>query len=332
MMETAGLIGLIFAVALFVLELREKQDERVARAWQLLTTAASGNSGKIHALEFLNAQYGCLPAGWEFPTVGQCWKHRTSLTGVNLSSTGLKQGVYLVGLQLPNADLVKADFSGAQLAEANFKNANLLSVDLSGANMNSADLSGANLHFANLSAGVYLGDATLVGANLRYANLENAFLVSANLRNAVLANANLGNAELGFTNLENADLSTAWLQGAKFDSATLVCADLSRADLTSANFGTAKDGLGRIFTAADLRYANLSGADLNDAFVSSEPNELENLTGIWAYEDLPPKNMPQIIAKTISYRRVGENWDAFKMRMAEERMASKDHAPPIACL
>lgn len=217
-LETAGLVGLIFAVGLFVYELRERQDERIARAWQLLTTPAPGNSGKREALEYLNNRYACF-GSW-------CWKERTSLVGLDLSATTHRQTVYLAGLSASGADLTRANMAGTELLNANLSRATLHRANLSGAegrwmdvthaigrraNMSGAKLQGANFtdaafFIADMSGAVFR-EATMIRANLRNSNFTGANLSSTNLSEANLTRANLTSANLLDAELSDADLA-----------------------------------------------------------------------------------------------------------------------------
>jgi hypothetical protein len=135
-----------------------------------------------------------------------------------------------------------------------------------------------SLASANLS-GARLVGATLPGANLIQTNLSGAILFDANLSGAILFDANLPGANLSFP-----DLSRAVLAGANLSGATLHCANLS---------GTY------------LRHANLSGANFSAAKLSKHTD----LTGIWAWADRPPRNMPPEIEAAITYRDPAERKD-----------------------
>ena len=230
-METVGLVGLLVAVGLFVYELRERQDERVARAWTLLTTPAPGNSGKREALEYLNSAHGCLPFGWNLPSFGSCWKERKSLTGIDLSTAVHGGSVSLTGIELVGADLRGSD--------------------LSGSNFFGADLTGVNLFISNASR-VNFNSATLRYTDLTAVDLSNSLMIAADL------------------------------QGANFFRAKLVGTSLSRANLSN----------------ADMRNADLSNADLQNIVT----DENTALTGIWAWADRRPKNMPPEIEAVIELR------------------------------
>lgn len=168
-----GVIALVVAAAAFVIDLYDRQEERVVRAWQLVTTQAAGNSGKKEALEYLNRRETIF--GW--PAEADHWaydvlplKRRVDLVGIDLSVEKGQTGAFLVDVQLPGANLRKAKLAGAILTRAN-----LLGADLEG-----ADLTGAQL----------------VGANLTHAVLDRARLVSANLKEASFASARLFLTEL----------------------------------------------------------------------------------------------------------------------------------------
>ena len=83
---------LAIAIALVALfsDLSYRREQRTARAWELLSTPISGNSGKAAALQFLNH------AGWMSPFVIEVgwlpWtKQRTSLVGIDLIPPVLAQ-------------------------------------------------------------------------------------------------------------------------------------------------------------------------------------------------------------------------------------------------
>ncbi len=226
-------VAVVTAVIAFMFQLDDMKADRDARAWDLLTKDASGNSGKIEALEYLNSHHPLAipnPRRWGVPLGPKAkdaksdlpkemilirnwgpWKTRTPLTGINLSrkkneETGqwMSAGVYLRGINLANADLSSTNLSGAYLSSANLWGANLDSANLSGvrlayanlggAGLERSDLSGARLHASNLS-GAYLTDANLQGANLSFANLRGAYFARANLRGANLADADLSDTE-----------------------------------------------------------------------------------------------------------------------------------------
>ena len=150
-----GNIGLIIAVATYVGSEKQRRDAEVLSAWQTITSAyeQGGSGGRIQALEFLNASPG---ANWrrKFPwfcaPVSICVWPAQSLSGVDLSRNTLQQdrgdlviGVYLAGIQLPQARLWNANFRDAYLRGANLQGAQLWGADFRGAYLINTNLQGA---------------------------------------------------------------------------------------------------------------------------------------------------------------------------------------------
>ncbi len=207
-LERAGLIFLIPTAYVLIVDLEDRQAQRIAQAWQLITQNAPGNSGKVQALEYLNIADCYLPhdpTKWElfkscgFTALFVSPKQKEPLSGIDLSEKTHSSSVYLYGSKL----------SRAELRGANLSIANLNKADLSGASLYEADLSGASLLFANLS-GTDLYGANLSGANLHEADLSGASLMNANLSGADLVDADLSGARLrGALNLVQQNLDDA---------------------------------------------------------------------------------------------------------------------------
>lgn len=317
-MEALGLIGLIFAAGLFVYELRERQDERIARAWQLITTPASGNSGKVGALEYLNSQYGCVPSNWPLPWADRCWKESTSLTGIDLSQPEDKPGTYLRFIQLPEADLTLAILSGATLEGANFRSSTLYGADLEAANLQGGDLHGATLTEANFN-GAYLNVVDLSDTYMLRASLKNAELHSANLYEAYFVAANFSGAQfsqadLTYANLECLDWSAPEMEQFAPEGKTgIECANLSGAvmfdtDLSYANLATAD------LSRAQLTGVNLSGTNLTQANLLNT-----KFQEAWFYESEPPEGMNAETRQQLAARQEDETWSEFVDRIMRER-------------
>jgi uncharacterized protein YjbI with pentapeptide repeats len=267
-----AVLALVLSLVTFWIDYEDRVQERTVRAWQLLTTPATGNSGKREALEYLNSEdEGICLFGY---CIGR--KERTPLVGIDLSSMDGEPRTFLQNVDLSNADLsqmkatfanfsnatlrnanlARADLSNAKLWRADLRNAVLVIADLSNAALAYADLSNADFRHADLSnANLALADlsnAYLVDADLSKASLRGADLNNANLYGADLSNANLARADLSNARLARADLSKANLEGANLSNAYLVDADLSNADLSE----------------ADLSNADLSEADFRNAYIS----------------------------------------------------------------
>ena len=139
--------------------------------------------------------------------------------------------------------------------------------------LSGVDLSGVDLICVDLS-GVRLIDADLSNAILNFADLSNALLAGANLSGASLYAADLSDADLPQADLSDAVLSSysAVIEArgvsddmARFNIEGLIhadpkeAADLSNVDLRSANL-----------SSTVVRGANLSGADLESAYVRAK--------------------------------------------------------------
>jgi Pentapeptide repeats (8 copies) len=185
-----AVLALFLGLLTFWVDYGDRVEERTARAWQLLTTDAPGNSGKREALEYLNRDDGL------FCLNGSCLirlKERTPLAGIDLSTTRPKPGKYLPGLNLAGANLFQANFAGADLENANFAGARLGQTSFANANLEDADFTGA-----------YLGEADFSNASLDEAEFENAFLGEAKMRRAFLGEVDFTGARLIGANLANA--------------------------------------------------------------------------------------------------------------------------------
>ena len=146
-------------------EAHARKVEALARNWQILTTPAPGNSGKVEALEYLASQ------GQSLRGIDISCK---AMGGIEVDESGVKRckrEPYLRGLNLSEeklgfkVELQGADLSGALLSGANLSGADLWEADLSGARLWEADLSGANLNGASFS------NAT----DIRTSSFENAW-------------------------------------------------------------------------------------------------------------------------------------------------------------
>ncbi len=143
----------------------------------------------------------------------------------------------------------------------------------------SLSLKNANLPGADMHAGSF-HKATLQRANLSGADLRNADLTDAIMYGVVLVNANL----------KKVDLSSAQMSylGEGWGYADMRGADLSGANLTETQMDR-----------ADLKKANLTGADLSEAHLMGVDLTGANLTGTKLYgTDLREANLTGTIGLT----------------------------------
>ena len=105
------------------------------------------------------------------------WREANPSIWPDLKEADLRRRL-LGGVDLMEADLVRADFTGATLLRANLRGANLREADLIGTDLRSANLRMARLIEAQLNVAhlerADLTDAHLEGANLTHAHLEGA--------------------------------------------------------------------------------------------------------------------------------------------------------------
>ena len=182
------LVGLVAAFVGFMLELEDRQSERIFRAWEVAIAASNSagtqgarvdgrplyetDSSARRALEFLNRDFsgrfcGGIVAAVSEATTGNSRrtcvfprKRRESFKGMRLSRMNLE------GVWLPGAELTFGRLDQVNLEDSNFQNAMLRHAVLSRARLRGADLRGARLQGADLS------DADLEGADLQGADLR----------------------------------------------------------------------------------------------------------------------------------------------------------------
>ncbi|GIT93120.1 hypothetical protein JANAI62_35960 [Jannaschia pagri] len=189
----------IFAFPLqFFLDWSGRQDQREIAAWDLLTTQALGNSGKIEAIEYL------VSAG-------------VNLTGIDLSCNPMQGispdlkcegGVYLQGLNLSRTDAV---FTDANFGEADLRDAGLMGLDAFGADFSDTVLWRADFANARLHRAVF-DEATINEVSFRGADLSSA----------------------SFECVQFAPIAAA-LNRAFFDAASISAADFAGSDFSVLN-------------------------------------------------------------------------------------------------
>jgi hypothetical protein len=144
-------------------QLANQQKAKHYQAWQVINSAQGkpGNGGRIDALQDLH-----------------------------------RDGIWLMGVDISNANLPALNLAGANLIEANLAGASIAGANLAGAKLVLANFAGANLDSTNLA-----------GAILWKTNLAGAMLWETNLTEAIMEDANLSGAKLEWANLTGADLA-----------------------------------------------------------------------------------------------------------------------------
>jgi uncharacterized protein YjbI with pentapeptide repeats len=169
----------------------------------------------------------------------------------------------LVGADLRDCNLDKAELDSAKLDRANLTGANLTRANLEGASAEEATFDGARLTNAELDS-VSFAKADLSNANLGHADLNDAYLGGAQLARCDARGANFSGANLERASLIEGVFDGADMTGALADGIDLTGASLLQVNLTGALLKNAK------LSRADLRRAvftdaNLVGADLSQA-------------------------------------------------------------------
>ena len=172
-------VALVLAVVVFVNEFQDREEDRIARSWQILATPQSTRSGTISALEFLNRQIAPDYLTW-LPFV----KERVSLDGVEL-------------LVPPLSEMWKNKPKRNRLGPSKCVDYTYLrKVQL---------------------ADAILRDSTFACADLRHGNLRQADLARVDFRRALLWRVDFRDAVLGGANFEHADLWEADFRNANFN-------------------------------------------------------------------------------------------------------------------
>ncbi|MGQ0573235.1 MAG: pentapeptide repeat-containing protein [Pseudonocardia sp.] len=260
-----SVIGLIFAIAQYVIDRRNQEHNRTADLRLLLTS-----TNELGGID-LSGQ-----------SLVEVYLRGKNLTGAQLREADLTR-VDLRGSVLTGAVFDAATLTGARLDAADIRSGQLTGCDLRGVTARKADLAGASLREARFDgaelSGVRLPRADLSRSSLRRAtldeaDLERARLVGVDARSARMARARATGATLALSDLTGAHLFRirlvdADLTGTRLDGAMLIRADLSGArasgcslagaDLTGSRLCTA------VLAAADLRGAVLTGCDLRGA-------------------------------------------------------------------
>lgn len=146
----------------------------------------------------------------------------TGVAAWNAHKASLTAPAKLLGIELPNHELIGVDFANADLRGANLSGTNLAGGNLSGADLRGAKLVGAYLYGANLRHAnmleAQLGEACIEKADLRDTNLLDAKLTHVNARSANLEGAFLFRADLAGADLDEAQnirLDSTHITGAR---------------------------------------------------------------------------------------------------------------------
>ncbi len=255
-----ALSAVILTLITLMIDLEDRQSQRIFRAWEVVFDASSSRSSSEDmgpalgssvrlALVFLNRDFDGFLCGdiiryiSEFMTGNQFHncvfprKKRESFKDIVLPL-----GMNLSEALLSGADFREATLRGATLTGADLTEADLTEVDLTEADLTETTLTAVNLTGAILTEADFTG-ATLVGATLTGADLREADLTAVNLTGAILRKADLTGAILADANPTGADLTGANLTGAALASASLDLVDLREATLDDVQLPNVRDDM-----------------------------------------------------------------------------------------
>jgi uncharacterized protein YjbI with pentapeptide repeats len=174
--DTLGKLTVYFAIAIWLWEFPDRNEQRYNSAWTLINSAhhIPGEAGRRFALQSLNS------AGF-------------SLDGIDLTNLALD------GINLQNADLYKAIFTNARLRNANFGHSRLASKDtnLSGTNFDGSKLFKVDFTDASLSG------SSFIGADLTLVDCDRVYFINATFKNTTIQLTSFREAHFELTKFEN---------------------------------------------------------------------------------------------------------------------------------
>jgi uncharacterized protein YjbI with pentapeptide repeats len=195
---------------------------------------------------------------------------RLAETAVSVFAQNRVYSVRLPGANLRGVTLSGAHLTGAVLVGSNLQDCNLFGADLSGANLTDVE-AGPGTRFVGVTAlgarftAAYLRESNFEAADLRGADFTGAQMWRCNLTDTTTGGANLTGAELTNTTINSLDWRGVKLSAATLDDAVLASSKRGALlDMRGANLAGASLYRARL-TSVDLRGANLTGADFTDA-------------------------------------------------------------------
>lgn len=282
-----GLIGLSIAGYAFLQDFENRKEERIARAWELLSIKIPGNSGKSDALNILHG-YGINLSDVDLSceTLGGKLHDKTVTISHFAASEDYAEGFTSPCIGSPR--LNDLDFS---IVIPNWKNFWTSRSQLIAENIQLEGMTGENLNFS---------DSTIQGANLDYSTVSNFILRNGNAEGISASFSNMPAADFSGAELTNANFSRSDLSYASFANTTAVCADFSGSNLEGIDFQEDALFSGSSFFMARLtnskinndiaQNSDLSFANVSGAYFEGEVSKREDLFGqMWAWSDNLPK-------------------------------------------
>lgn len=234
----------------FLISILDRKDERVARAWQLLTTKSTGNSGKIGALETL-ADYGVSLVGMDLSCATNDGFDKDSegttycARGVFLEGIDLSPRIKWLGFSTRNppfswipsfrrgesifvrrVDLSDSNLSGVKMENAALNGTILSFVKLSNAEMDHVSFEGAQLHGTELRQ-AFISDGSFKSTNIHAANFTGAMLAGTDFTRARITESYFIGSIMNMVDLSEAQLVRSHLRQVSMFDARLVDTEIS---------------------------------------------------------------------------------------------------------
>lgn len=254
-----AVIALIVSGVQFNFELEDREDERIARkngrivdAWQLLTTQASGNSGKVESIEFLLEQnisldgldmscetHGGKIAKQEIVNSTQQDRAKTHLCTKPVYLRNLKfvgtppddkirkdieaasfRGGDLVGLKLENWTFRFSDFSYAVIEDAEFEKVAFIEGRFPNY-IAKAKLKNISITGGNIAWPIVWRDLEFVSAWMQYFGMRESLLSNVVFRDSLLNEISLNDSKLYLVSFFGVDLDTISFDNTEFHNINL---------------------------------------------------------------------------------------------------------------
>lgn len=278
----------------------EQQISAIRLNWELLTSKAAGNSGKVQALEFLasrgesldriNLSCAILGEVRDIRGEARCIR-RVFLEGLDLSEGTIGRQVSLHRAILNGTNLRNAQLRGVDLSVSALIGSDLQNADVSRAKLRAVNLRAAELEGANFSKSI-MTHAGLEGANLKEARLRNAVLDNARMRQTDLSDAKFYGASMNDVDLTGSLMTNANFYGVSFKNADLENTRMSGADLRETNLNGTDFG-GAYLLKVKFRGASITGADFRNA-IGVGTADFANAHALLSN---PPRGLPKSIRK-----------------------------------
>lgn len=246
----SAVVVIILTLVTLVIDLRDRKEERVARAWSILNSKVPGNSGKVAALQLLD-KYGedingidisCETLGGEIREPGPLsWQEtcrpltylaflnftqKHSLSTPHLDNLNVK-GSYLRHSNLSDLRLAGIQFDGSIIAEANLSHSLIFAPGFGHTQIANTDFSSTEITNAVFMDSV-IKSSTFSRSQCRNCVFDSSIIIDTVFDNSRLINSPFSQTLLLNSSFKDVQFSFTSIGSAFFDS------NLSGADFSGA--------------------------------------------------------------------------------------------------